>query len=272
MLAPDYSVLENVPYYAINDTYDGYTSKGCTNKCPWCGVPKIEPKYDRYIDIKPELAILLKKARFKNIRIAWDNSLSDRESIKKQIGLLEKAGYKAKDISVFMIYNFNTPYAAMIKKLWFCGKWGVQITDCRYRPLKATSDNYNPGKYKKGQTGVDYHIHEKAGWTDKKIRDFRKQVRQHNIWIRYAKDKGLPYMKDMEKWSAIHNTFKFFRMGRPPKMDVMQDSPTWDYRLGMMNRVKNYCKKHNLNSWDFSDLTKKCIDARLKEFLMGIEN
>ena len=43
--------------------------------------------------LTPELANLLKKARFVNIRIAWDNSIDDHPSIKKQIDILQKAGY-----------------------------------------------------------------------------------------------------------------------------------------------------------------------------------
>ncbi|MHC4461414.1 MAG: radical SAM protein, partial [Planctomycetota bacterium] len=180
----------------------------------------------RLLEKKPDLAELLKKARFQNVRIAWDNSLSDRRSVKRQLDYLLQAGYNARDISIFMIYNFDIPYEAMLRKLDYCGKWGVQITDCRYRPLNSVEDNYNPAKFKSGQTSEDYYIHEKAGWTDKKIRDFRKRVRQHNIWIRYAKDKCLAYDKRMEKWSSIHNTFKFFRMGRPPQLEVIEKSPT----------------------------------------------
>jgi len=52
MLPPDYEVLPpNI--YAINDTYYGYTTRGCTRRCAWCGVPSIEPDYCEYIDIKP---------------------------------------------------------------------------------------------------------------------------------------------------------------------------------------------------------------------------
>lgn len=51
LLPPDYSILDN-RIYAINDTYYAYTTRGCTNKCPWCGVPSIEPTYQEYIDIK----------------------------------------------------------------------------------------------------------------------------------------------------------------------------------------------------------------------------
>ena len=184
---------------------------------------------------------------------------------------MTEAGYKSKDISVFMIYNFNIPYQDMLKKLDNCRKWGVQITDCRYRPLRSTYDHYNPQKYRQGQTEDDYYIHTKAGWTDEKIRDFRKKVRQHNIWIRYAKDKGLAYDKKMEKWSHIHNTFKYFHMGRPPKLNVLEKSSTWKRRLGMMTRVKSYYKKHNRNSLDFSDLAKKTIDEELKQITTIIE-
>jgi hypothetical protein len=170
-----------------------------------------------------------------------------------------------------MIYNYDISYKEMLKKLDYCGKWGVQIADCRYRPLDSVKDDYDASKYRTGQTKVDYYIHTKSGWSDQKIRSFRKRVRQHNIWIRYAKDKGLLYDKNMERWSAIHNTFKYFRMGRPPQLEVIENSPTWTRRIKMMNRVKNYYRKHNLNSLDFSCLPKRIIDEELEKILTKIE-
>jgi len=149
----------------------------------------------RLLEKDPELAILLKKARFNNVRIAWDNSVKDKKSIKKQIDLLKSAEYPLKDISIFMIYNFDVPYEEMIKKLNLCKKWGVQIIDCRYRPLDLDYDNYSP-HMRKGQPEGSFYIHKKAGWTDKKIRDFRRKVRQQNMEIRYAN--GGKYDKNME--------------------------------------------------------------------------
>jgi len=227
----------------------------------------------RLLENDPELSILLKKVGFQDVRIAWDNSLKDFSSVQKQINYLVNAGYKAKEISVFMIYNFNVTYEQMLQKLEYCKKWGVQIADCRYRPLESTEDNYNPSLSKKGQTGKDYYIHEKAGWTDAKIRDFRKKVREHNIWIRYAKEKGSVYSKEMEKWSAIHNTFKFFKMGRPPKFELMESSSRWKKRLAKMNRVKNLFKKNNIPiDLDFSKLSYKKIDEELEKILENIKD
>lgn len=52
MLPLDYELLDPT-LYAINDTFYAYTTRGCTNHCPWCGVPILEPEYIPYIDIKP---------------------------------------------------------------------------------------------------------------------------------------------------------------------------------------------------------------------------
>ena len=141
--------------------------------------------------LTPEVAKLLKQARFLNPRIAWDHGYNQRKMIKKQIDMLVEAGYPTKEIYVFMIYNYEPEYYEMLKKLKQCKRWGVQIADCRYRPLNQTFDNYNP---RGRQTNEDYHIHPK--WTDKQIKLFRKKVRQQNIMIRHGFDF---YSKELER-------------------------------------------------------------------------
>ena len=140
-----------------------------------------------------EIAKLLKQARFLNPRIAWDHGYNQRSMIGKQIDMLVEAGYPTKEIYVFMIYNIEPDYYEMLKKLKQCKRWGVQIADCRYRPLNQIFDNYNP---RKRQTIKDYYIHSK--WTDRQIKLFRKKVRQQNIGIRH----GFSYIKEMERWGA----------------------------------------------------------------------
>ena len=132
---------------------------------------------------KPHLAKMLKKARFENVRIAWDfpyNEASVR-MVKAWIDLLEEAGYNKKDLYIFMIYNWDYDYNHMELKRAQCYEWGVQIADCRYRPLDQTFDRYNPRK--KEQSNEDYFIHE--SWSDADIRQFRRNVRRHNICIRH---------------------------------------------------------------------------------------
>lgn len=138
----------------------------------------------RILESRPHLAVLLKKARFENIRVAWDFTYSENAAnrVESWIKILEKAGYARKEIYVFMIYNWDYPYDIMELKRKQCYRWGVQIADCRYRPLNQTFDKYNPRA--KEQTSADYYIH--LTWSDSEVRLFRRNVRRHNICIRHG--------------------------------------------------------------------------------------
>jgi len=132
---------------------------------------------------KPHLAKMLKQAGFRYPRIAWDWEYDQYDSIKKQIDLLIEAGYDSREIFVFMLYNWDIPFEEMERKRIKCWEWQVQIADCRYRPLNQTYDEYNP--YVVGQTSDEYYIHEKAGWNDALVKQFRKNVRRQNICVRH---------------------------------------------------------------------------------------
>ena len=142
----------------------------------------------RILRKKPYLAKMLKDAGFKNPKIAWDHGLNQQDFIKNQIDILVTGGFKEKEISIFMIYNYEEngglDYIEMEQKRVKCAEWGVQITDCRYRPLDRTDDEYSP--YKKYQTNKDYHIN--PNWTDHEIRKFRRNIRRHNICMRHEVD------------------------------------------------------------------------------------
>lgn len=184
---------------------------------------------------KPEIAELLHKAGFKNPKIAWDNSLNDAKSIEKQIKVLTDAGYHNKDISVFMIYNYELPYEDMEKKRVQCFKWGVQITDCRYRPLDQTFDNYSPHK-RKGQTKKDYHIN--PNWTDKEVRKFRRNVRRHNICVRHDADYHSSLME--RKKIPLEKAKEYRNLNYEEVKDVLPDA--WAPELFHKASEKDYFK------------------------------
>jgi len=129
--------------------------------------------------LTPKLARLIKKARFRDPKIAWDGPYSQWEEVQRQLHLLIDAGYRSKRISVFMLHNWELDFKEMERKRRKCFEWRVQISDCRFRPLDQRYDNYNP---KKTQTNDDYYIHPK--WTDKLVKQFRKNVRRQNICVR----------------------------------------------------------------------------------------
>lgn len=135
----------------------------------------------RLLEKNPDLAVALRRARFKNPRIAWDGPLSLKNKVEIQINILKTAGYKNSEIYIFMLYNYQSlAYAEMRKKLEQCRKWGIQVVDCRYRPLTSITDGYNPRV--KRQKREEYFI--SPNWTDFQVRSFRRAVRRQNIAIR----------------------------------------------------------------------------------------
>lgn len=92
LLPPDYDILDS-DLYAIRDTYYAYTSRGCVNRCAWCGVPRIEPVYVPYIDIKPTILALRKqygdKARLK----LMDNNVLASRNLEQIVHDLEDLGF-----------------------------------------------------------------------------------------------------------------------------------------------------------------------------------
>jgi len=135
----------------------------------------------RILEERPELALALKKARFDNPRIAWDGKYNQWKHIEKQIRILEKAGYPAKDISVFMIFNWFITFLELERKRLKCWGWKVQITDCRYQPVAQLHDNFNS---RIPQTSEDYFVHPK--WSDAEVKQFRRNVRKQNICVRHG--------------------------------------------------------------------------------------
>jgi hypothetical protein len=231
--------------------------RGCTRKCPFCGIWKLEKQqfktvnqirkaiirnklvfYDNNMLINPnirnilkmlkeiringkyitcecqsgfdgriiaenqDLAFLLKQARFTNIRLAWDFSYEQYYQVENWINIFKQTGYNSRSMFIFMIYNWSFDYEELEKKRQKCYEWGIQISDCRFRPLNQTFDNYD--SHSLGQTAEDYYIH--SNWTDEQIRQFRRNVRRHNIcirqqikWDEYSKKKEKLFAKSRSK-------------------------------------------------------------------------
>lgn len=135
----------------------------------------------RILRTSPYLAKRLKEAGFVNIKIAWDNSIKNWRTRQKEINILKDAGFSPRLISVFMLYNHEQSFEELENKRRYCWEWGVQVTNCRYRPLDALDDQFHGRK--KNQTSEDYYIH--PNWTDKEVKKFNQNVRRHNMCLRF---------------------------------------------------------------------------------------
>lgn len=71
----------------------------------------------------------------------------------------------------------------------------------------------------------------------------------------------------MEKWSAIHNTFKFFKLGPPPRLEKINKSKKLQERIYLLNRVKNICLKNDSTRLNLVGIRKGMLNEKLKEVL-----
>lgn len=92
-LSPDYSILADKPYYAINDTFYAYATRGCTRKCAWCGVKDIEPDYCEYIDIKPMIREMRELYGDKSRLKLMDNNVLASPQLEQIVNDLVELGY-----------------------------------------------------------------------------------------------------------------------------------------------------------------------------------
>jgi hypothetical protein len=115
------------------------------------------------------LASLLKESRFKNIRVAWDWWMKSQYKIKDALKMLFDAGYKPKEIMIFMICNWKIPQAECLRKLDLLKVWGVKVSDCYF-------DGQVFPKVKP--------IH----WTLAECKEFRRLCRKHNQLVTFGID------------------------------------------------------------------------------------
>lgn len=123
-----------------------------------------------YRFLTQEIADALKKSRFKRVRLAWDGSYSGQRKIKRAINLLVTAGYKRKELMMFMLCNYKTvSFDENLKKLDLAKVWNVKVCDCYF-------------------DGVVFPHVVPRFWSMNECVAFRKKVRKHNQLINFGID------------------------------------------------------------------------------------
>jgi len=151
-------------------------------------LPKAIGKYNNLVDyeltsgidfrfLTQEIANALKKKRFIKIRFAWDWFFKDQKKIRGSFLMLIKAGYKAEELSCFMLCNWKIPYKECCRKLDLLKVWNVKVNDCYFD--NQTFPNVNP-----------------EFWKDQENKEFRSKCRKHNQLVRFKID---PEIKEKER-------------------------------------------------------------------------
>ncbi|MEQ4489585.1 MAG: hypothetical protein AAC990_04365 [Dehalococcoides mccartyi] len=91
----DYSILEEITYqYPARNAYLAYMTHGCPNKCPFCAVPRLEPKYKHYIGIKEQIQQATNRFGPQKDLLLMDNNVFASRYFNKIIDEIKDCGFE----------------------------------------------------------------------------------------------------------------------------------------------------------------------------------
>ena len=90
----DYSILDETDYqYPEIDAFYGYATRGCVNKCPFCVVPILEPKYRDFIPLKERIEYTTKEFGEQRNLLLLDNNVFASAQFEKIIDDIKACGF-----------------------------------------------------------------------------------------------------------------------------------------------------------------------------------
>ncbi|WP_294666409.1 hypothetical protein [uncultured Fusobacterium sp.] len=94
VLSLDYDILSEIDYeYSAGDNYFGYTSRGCPNKCSFCAVPVLEPKFETTNNIFKQITEINEKYGEKRNLLLMDNNILYSKNLLEIVDSLNSLGF-----------------------------------------------------------------------------------------------------------------------------------------------------------------------------------
>lgn len=109
----DYSILEEVDYvYPANNAYFAYMTRGCVNHCKFCAVPKLEPQYCDYINLRQRIQHTNERFGPRKDLLLLDNNVLASKCYDQIIDEIRDCGF-----GVGATYTSPNEYDVMIRNL-----------------------------------------------------------------------------------------------------------------------------------------------------------
>lgn len=209
----DYSILEEIEYvYPANDAYFAYMTRGCVNKCKFCAVPKLEPQYCDYINLKKRIEFTDKRFGARKNLLLLDNNVLASKCYNQIIDEINECGFGLGATYVppneyeVTINNLRDSYndRAYIRKAIsiykeILGKLNDEAKKTEmYLKLEEAHCLYHYTASKEGILGLDEYIRPLYEKTHKSLK--RKRIVDFNQGI----DSRLITEKNMDKLAEIN--------------------------------------------------------------------
>jgi len=94
-LTPDYSILAETNHiYELHNSYIGYATRGCPNRCAFCVVHQIEPKFKEYLPLKRQIQLIEELYGEKRDLILLDNNVLASKRFKDIVNDIKVLGFE----------------------------------------------------------------------------------------------------------------------------------------------------------------------------------
>lgn len=120
-MIPDYSLFDGTAHhYTLLDSYIGYLTRGCVNKCEFCGVPQIEPQFRDYQGMLPWIEKIIAAHGEKHNLVLFDNNIVASKKFEAIIKDIIALGFQrgAKRNNRLRYVDFNQGTDARLLKEW----------------------------------------------------------------------------------------------------------------------------------------------------------
>ncbi|MCS5421724.1 MULTISPECIES: radical SAM protein [Psychrilyobacter] len=112
----DYDILSEIEYqYPVGNSYIGYTSRGCPNKCKFCAVPTLEPEFNTTNNITRQIKAINEKYGEKRNLMLMDNNILYSPYLKDITEELKDLGFKRGE-KTFKKPNYSKEVLKRIKR------------------------------------------------------------------------------------------------------------------------------------------------------------
>ena len=95
-MIPDYELFDDsqYKYSLVDNSYFGYSTRGCVRQCEFCGVPALEPKFIDYSGIKPYVQGIAELYGEKEHLVLFDNNILASKRFEKIISDIIDLGFE----------------------------------------------------------------------------------------------------------------------------------------------------------------------------------
>jgi hypothetical protein len=251
-MIPDYELFNGVShkYSLIDDSFFGYSTRGCPNRCKFCGVHILEPKFRDYNGLKPYVHKIKKLYGDRPYLVLFDNNILASKRFKKAMndiidlgfGKDEKFQYTKNGRTIFKQrrVDFNQGTDSRLMKEWHL----KLLSKIALNPLRIAFDHIKDEKQycKNIQLAAKHQIRYLSNYTLYNYDDTPE-----DLWKRLKINIELNKELDLKIYSF---PMKYIPLNAKDRSFI--DEPRWNWQfIRGVQRILNVLKGTVMTSEDF---------------------